>query len=127
LSRASFKNKEIDNIIGSSGITNTNQTNTNEVNETNEANTNDANTNYANTNETNTNEASTKTSIVEILTSPPAIRQKKEDRLNDLIELGKKVANKQKKNIKITRSNNNIMSEKFDTVESFYQDMINSR
>jgi predicted transport protein len=112
LSRASFKNKEIDNIIGSSGITNTNQTNSNE----------------ANTNETNeTNEASTKTSIVEILTSPPAIRQKKEDRLNDLIELGKKVANKQKKNIKITRSNNNIMSEKFDTVESFYQDMINSR
>ena len=104
LSRASFKNKEINNIIGSSGITN-----------------------ETNTNETNTNEASTKTSIVEILTSPPAIRKKKEDRLNDLIELGKKVANKQKKNIKITRSKNNIMSEKFDTVESFYQDMLNSR
>jgi len=99
LSRASVKTREIDNIIGSSGITSN----------------------------SNDNETNSKTSIVEILTSPPIIRQKKEDKLNDLFELGKKVANKQKKNIKVTRSKNNIMSEKFDTVESFYQDMMNSK
>ena len=120
LSRVSVRSKEIENIMNDSGISNqTNQTNdTNETNETN------------NTNETNeTNETNTKSSIVEILTSPPAIRQKKEDRLNDLLELSKKVAEKQKKNIKITRSknNNNVLSEKFETVDSFYQDMINSK
>ena len=113
LSRASAKGKEIETIMGNSGIetgidNETGQTNTNETNETNETN--------------------TKSSIVEILTSPPAIRQKKDDRLNDLFELGKKVAEKQRKNVKITKSkNNNVISEKFDTVESFYQDMINSK
>ena len=104
LSRASVKSREIDNIIGDSGITS-----------------------QSNINNSNSNETNNKSSIVEILTSPPAIKQKKDDRLNDLFELSKKVANKQKKNIKITRSKNNIMSEKFDTVESFYQDMMNSK
>lgn len=108
LSRASVRSKEIDNIMNDSGISNE----TNETNDTNQ-----------------TNDTNTKSSVVEILTSPPAIRQKKEDRLNDLLELSKKVAEKQKKNIKITRSknNNNTLSEKFETVDSFYQDMINSK
>jgi hypothetical protein len=103
LSRASAKSREIDNIIGSSGVVD---------------NSNDTKSTIEQTN-------SKTSSIVEILTSPPAIRQKKDDRLNDLFELSKKVANKQKKNIKVTRSKNNIVSEKFDSVESYFQNMIN--
>lgn len=113
LSRASAKSREIENIINDSNQTNqTNQT----VEETSSG---------IQTGETN--QTNSKTTI-EILTSPPAIRTKKDDRLIDLMELGNKIANKQKKNIHITRNkNNNILSDKFETVENFFQDMANSQ
>jgi hypothetical protein len=122
LSRASAKSREIENIINDSGMTNqTNQTNL--TSQTIEETSSGIPTQSGETNQTNS-----KSSIVEILTSPPAIRIKKEDRLNDLMELGNKIANKQKKNIKVTRNkNNNVMSDKFETVEAYFQDMANSQ
>lgn len=119
LSRASVKSREIENIINGSGMTN-------QTNQTGEESSSGIQTQSGETNQTNqTNDKST---IVEILTSPPAIRTKKEDRLNDLMELGNKITNKQKKNIKVIRNkNNNILSDKFETVESFFQDMANSQ
>ena len=118
LSRASAKSREIENIINDSGMTNQ----TNQTNQTVEETSSGIPTQSGETNQTNS-----KSSILEILTSPPAIRTKKEDRLNDLMELGNKITNKHKKNIKVTRSkNNNIMSDKFETVEGFFQDMANS-
>lgn len=108
LSRASAKSREIENMMDDSGGTNQNNQN-NLTNETSGVSINDSGTR-------------TMTSVVEILTSPPAIRKKKEDRLNDLLEMSKKVS--EKKNIKVTRSkNNNIMSEKFDTVEMFFDNI----
>lgn len=119
LSRASVKSREIENIINDSGMTNQ----TNQTNQSGEESSSGIQTQSGETNQTNS-----KSTIVEILTSPPAIRTKKEDRLNDLMELGNKIANKQKKNIKVIRNkNNNILSDKFETVESFFQDMANSQ
>ena len=116
LSRASVKSREIENIINDSGMTN-------QTNQSGEESSSGIQTQSGETNQTNS-----KSTIVEILTSPPAIRTKKEDRLNDLMELGNKIANKQKKNIKVIRNkNNNILSDKFETVESFFQDMANSQ
>jgi hypothetical protein len=128
LSRADMKNKEIQNLINMNETNKVSTSETNETNETNKISTNGTNgtNNINDTNDingTNDTNDTNKTSIIEILTSPPAIRQKKEDRINDVFELSKKVSNKQNNNIKIIRSNN-IISEKFDQVESFYDNMI---
>jgi hypothetical protein len=68
-------------------------------------------------------DTNSKTSITNIITSPPIIRQKKDDRINDIFELGKKVGGG-KKQIKVTRVKNNMMSDKFDLAENFYDNMI---
>ena len=73
-----------------------------------------------------------KMSIENIITSPPIIRTKSKDKLNDLLELSKKTGGgeiindklKIKKNIKVTKHKNNILSEKFDQAENFYDNMI---
>ena len=107
LSRASAKSREIENIMNNSGITNQTGTNSSIPTQSGE-----------------TNQTNSKSSVVEILTSPPAIRIKKEDRINDLMDLDNKIINKQKKNIKITRNkNNNVLSEKFENAEKYFQDI----
>ena len=93
LSRADLKSKEIDEIINNSNNSKTTDTSTD------------------------------KTSIINIITSPPAIRIKKNDRIKDLLGLNKKI-NENKRNIKITRGKNNIISDKFDQAENFYDSMI---
>ena len=75
---------------------------------------------------------SVKSTITNILTSPPIIRSNKNKKLNDFFELdqtnnlnkneGKK--SKQKKNIKVIKHNNNNYSDKFDQVESYYDNII---
>ena len=73
-----------------------------------------------------------KISIENIITSPPIIRTKPKDKLNDLLQLSKKTGggeimdnkSKLKKSIKVTKHKNNVLSEKFDQVESFYDNMI---
>jgi hypothetical protein len=92
--------------------------NNNKISETNNNKNSEINNNK---NSEKTNNIISETSIDNIISFPPVIKQKKENLLNELFGL-----NKSKKNIKITRSKNNIMSEKFDNVESYYQDMINS-
>lgn len=120
LSRASAKSREIENIMNDSGMTNhTNdkEDTTSGITQTRQS------VQTAHTQETNP--SNTKSTVIEILTSPPAIRTKKQDRLNDIFELGNKITNKQKKNIKIKR-NNNIMSDKFENVENFFDDIANT-
>lgn len=72
-------------------------------------------------------------SEVEIVSSIPIIKKKSKNKFNDLEELlglnvkedkKDKSKSKSKKNIKITKENNTILSEKFDQVESFYDNMI---
>ena len=144
-SRAEMKNMEINKIINNSSISNNNnignelenqslsQSNiTSEQNdnlESDESENNDANTN---TNINKTSEITkSKTSIENIITSPPIIRTKSKDKLNDLLEINKitggtnnQTQPKLKKNIKVSKHKNNMLSEKFDQVESYYDNMI---
>ena len=97
------------------------------------------NKNYSETSEQNIYESNantseltditkSKTSIQNIITSPPIVRTKPKDKLNDLFGGGETIMNKNnsktKKNIKVSKNKNNILSEKFDQVESFYDNMI---
>jgi len=107
LSRAEIKNKEINKIIDNNSITSS----------------------YRELNESNTSSdseivESKKSSVIEILTSPPVIKQKVNDRLNDIFEINKKMIGGNKKNVKVVMDKNNLLSEKFDQVENFYDSMI---
>ena len=121
LSRADLKNKEIEQIINSPGSKNYSMTNsiTSETSET------KSKINKKSKKVNNVENSDSKTSIEKILSSPPAIRRKAHERLTDIFELSKKVGGGNvKKNIKVTRGKNNLLSEKFDQAESFYDTMI---
>ncbi len=137
LSRAEMKNREIEELINDSTQSKNKkhiQTSdlTSSVASESESKSNNVLANkYSKTSEQNPTSELTKskTSIENILSSPPVIRTKQKDKLNDLFELGKKIGggeteNKTKKNIKVTKHKNGNLSEKFDQVESFYDDMI---
>lgn len=67
-------------------------------------------------------------SIENILTSPPIIKIKPADKLNDLLDSGLNNLEinklKFKNNIKITKEKNNKLSDKFDVAESFYDNLL---
>ena len=101
LSRAEKKNKEIDDIFNNSIISKNIQTS-------------------KKNDESITSEViNSKTSITNIISSPPIIKKKIDDKINELFD-----NNYNKKNIKVTRENKNITSEKFNKLENFYDSMI---
>jgi hypothetical protein len=126
LSRAEMKNKEITQMIGgskSSSIVNSTTSEDNTNTNTNSKHKKNLTSNVA------SSDTGSKSSVVKILSEPPAIRQKAQDRMTDLFELAKKNGSgsntkTDKKNIKVKRVKNNMMSEKFDQAESFYDNMI---
>lgn len=140
MSRAEIKNKEIEEIMNDSTITkNKNNSGKNKLkkmsnnkkySETSEQNTSGQNVSESNNNKSElTDLIRSKTSIQNIITSPPMIRTKPKDKLNDLIGGGEIIINKKdnlgaKKNIRVSKNKNNILSEKFDQAESFYDNMI---
>jgi len=65
-----------------------------------------------------------KSNLINILSSPPAIRIKEKDRIGEIFDLNNKPNQTTKKNIKVLKHKNNKLFEKFDQVESFYDNMI---
>ena len=146
LSRAEMKNKEINQMIGGNNYTSesvsqpiNSTTSDDEVKTRNKYIKNSKNTkhnkhtishNHSQSLTSDITNSNTKSSVVQILSSPPAIRQKTQDRMTDLFELAKRnnelgsKTEKKSSSIKVKRANGSMMSEKFDQVESFYDNMI---
>ena len=77
-----------------------------------------------------TSDATNIQSIENILSSPPIIKIKPAEKLNDLLDLQPSYNNfetnklKFKNNLKITKEKNNKLSDKFDVAESFYDNLL---
>ena len=124
LSRAEMKNKEIKNLIDDPS-TSTNTSTSTTINELKSIDIeNNKNSHKSNQESLTSDITNSKTSILNILLSPPAIKQQPQDRINEIFDLNNKNFNLEKKNIKVKRDKNIIMSEKFEQAENFYDNMI---
>jgi len=126
LSRAEIKNKEINNIMNNKIVEKSElleESETYESSESSETSNISENLQIIESNETSnitSNIQSLPSSKINIITTPPAIRLKSNDRLNDV--LSNNIF--KKRNVKVVKNNNNILSDKFEKIESYFDSMI---
>ena len=121
LSRAELKSKEIDNIINNSSKISKNSdiSSTSEFNQNSETSKISKISKKSNKSINSLNKTS---SVIEILNTPPPIRKKANERMQDIFQIGG--INKQKKNIKVVKNKKHGFSEKFEELESYYDSII---
>lgn len=126
LSRAEMKNKEIKNLIDetSTSIEESKSIDTENNKNSYKSNSYKSNSHKSNQESVTSDITNSKTSIINILLSPPVIKQHPQDRINEIFNLDNKNSNLLKKHIKVKREKNILMSEKFEQAENFYDNMI---